>query len=287
MIHDDVQHTGAALARETKISKNFAPPAFVLKTPNPVNDGSSYNVFAFPSESPNDSDRFDGRPTRPTASPRRSAGTTRTAPPVPSTRSRAATTRTRSWTRTPTTCRTSNSSPDGGAALKFDFPIDFTEHAQTYRDAATTNLFYANNMIHDLAYQYGFDEASGNFQTNNYGRGGTGTDYVRAEAADGNGTNNANFNPPTNDGGTPRMQMYLWPGNQIGAQNIVTVDGVEAPINATWARLGAAGHERRPDGRVRLRRHGLHARAVPGRAARRQLDRGRRRRHGRGRSART
>ena len=50
----------------------------------------------------------------------------------------------------------------------------------------TTNLFYANNMIHDLAYRYGFDEASGNFQTNNYGRGGTGTDYVRAEAADGN-----------------------------------------------------------------------------------------------------
>ena len=61
---------------------------------------------------------------------------------------------------------------------------------------------------------------------------------MRAEAADGNGTNNANFNPPTNDGGAPRMQMYLWPGNQIGAQNLITVDGVEAPINATWARLG-------------------------------------------------
>ena len=80
-------------------------------------------------------------------------------------------------------------------------------------------------MIHDLAYRYGFDEASGNFQANNYGRGGTGGDYVRAEAADGNGTNNANFNPPTNDGGTPRMQMYLWPGNQLGSQNSVTIDG--------------------------------------------------------------
>ena len=31
---------------------------------------------------------------------------------------------------------TPNSSPDGGAALKFDFPIDLTEHAQAYRDAA-------------------------------------------------------------------------------------------------------------------------------------------------------
>ena len=59
VIHDDAQHTGAALARETKVSKNFAPPAFVLKTQSPVNDGSSYNVFTFPSESPNDSDRFN------------------------------------------------------------------------------------------------------------------------------------------------------------------------------------------------------------------------------------
>src|SRR6185436_17832658 len=124
---------------------------------------------------------------------------------------------------------------DGGAGLDFDNPIDFTEHSQTYRDATTTNLFYTNNMIHDLAHHYGFDEASGNFQVNNYGRGGTGGDYVRAEAADDNGTNNANFSTPVNDGGTPRMQMYLWPGNQIGAQNILTVDGV-GDFNATWAR---------------------------------------------------
>ena len=34
---------------------------------------------------------------------------------------------------------------------------------------------------------------------------------------DGNGTNNANFSTPAADGGAPRMQMYLWPGNQLGA----------------------------------------------------------------------
>ena len=56
-----------------------------------------------------------------------------------------------------------------------------------------TNLFYWNNLFHDVLYRYGFDEASGNFQANNYGRGGLGGDYVRAEAADGAGTNNANF----------------------------------------------------------------------------------------------
>ena len=72
-----------------------------------------------------------------------------------------------------------------------------------------TNLFYWNNIIHDISYQYGFDEVSGNFQENNLGRGGQGTDYVIADAQDGSGVDNANFSTP-NDGGKPRMQMYLW-----------------------------------------------------------------------------
>ncbi|MEP6674663.1 MAG: M36 family metallopeptidase [Ferruginibacter sp.] len=75
--------------------------------------------------------------------------------------------------------------------------------------SATTNLFYVDNYIHDVAYQYGFDEPSRNFQVNNLGRGGLGNDPVRAEAQDGGGTNNANMATPA-DGGLPRMQMYLW-----------------------------------------------------------------------------
>lgn len=100
------------------------------------------------------------------------------------------------------------SSPDGGANLIFDFPIDLTQAPSTYRPAAVTNLFYWNNFIHDFAYAYGFDELSGNFQENNYGNGGAGSDYVQAEAQDGSGTNNANFATP-NDGSNPRMQMYI------------------------------------------------------------------------------
>lgn len=73
----------------------------------------------------------------------------------------------------------------------------------------TTNLFYWNNLLHDIAYQYGFDEPSGNFQANNQGRGGMGNDYVVADAQDGGGTMNANFSTPS-DGLRPRMQMYLW-----------------------------------------------------------------------------
>jgi hypothetical protein len=75
-----------------------------------------------------------------------------------------------------------------------------------------TNLFYWNNIIHDLTYLYGFDEVSGNFQANNQGRGGLGNDAVRAEAQDGGGSNNANFNSPA-DGGSGVMQMYLWNGS--------------------------------------------------------------------------
>jgi hypothetical protein len=79
----------------------------------------------------------------------------------------------------------------------------------TNQAAAITNLFYWNNIIHDITYQYGFNEVSGNFQNNNQGRGGAQGDYVIADAQDAGGVNNANFSTPT-DGSRPRMQMFLW-----------------------------------------------------------------------------
>ncbi|AXT50625.1 T9SS C-terminal target domain-containing protein [Aquimarina sp. BL5] len=100
-------------------------------------------------------------------------------------------------------------SPDGGSSLDFDFPINLNQAPSTYDDAAITNLFYWNNIMHDVFYQYGFNEASGNFQENNYGNGGAGSDSVNADAQDGSGSNNANFSTP-GDGGNPRMQMFLW-----------------------------------------------------------------------------
>ena len=100
-------------------------------------------------------------------------------------------------------------SPNGGGSLEFDFPINFNQAPSAWREAAITNLFYWNNIIHDVFYQYGFDEASGNFQENNYGNGGAGSDSVNADAQDGSGTNNANFSTP-GDGGNPRMQMFLF-----------------------------------------------------------------------------
>lgn len=103
---------------------------------------------------------------------------------------------------------TSTTSPD---PLNFNFPPDFTVAPTTpaFQQFSITNLFYWNNILHDLSYQYGFTEPAGNFQASNLGRGGFGNDYVLAEAQDGGSTNNANFATPP-DGGSPTMQMYLW-----------------------------------------------------------------------------
>ena len=101
--------------------------------------------------------------------------------------------------------------PDCGGSLDCLFGLDLSQGPNSYESAAVVNLFYWNNIIHDVTYVYGFDEANGNFQTNNFGKGGSGNDEVQAEAQDGGGTNNANFATPP-DGSRPRMQMYLWTG---------------------------------------------------------------------------
>jgi len=98
--------------------------------------------------------------------------------------------------------------------LTFDFTPNYTLEPVVTAPAPnqqfnTTNLFYWNNLVHDLSYIYGFTESARNFQNDNQGRGGAGLDYVLAEAQDGGGTNNANFATPP-DGSRPRMQMYLW-----------------------------------------------------------------------------
>jgi hypothetical protein len=101
------------------------------------------------------------------------------------------------------------SSPDGGVSLAFGALANLTGTPSTYRAAAVTNLFYWNNVIHDVLEGYGFDEAAGNFQETNYSGAGRGRDAVDAEAQDGSGVNNADFGTP-HDGKSPRMQMFEW-----------------------------------------------------------------------------
>src|SRR5690606_37321991 len=110
---------------------------------------------------------------------------------------------------------------------------------ESYLDAAITNLFYMNNMMHDVWYHYGFDEGSGNFKQNNYGLGGLDEDYVRAEAQDGGGRNNANFSTPP-DGSRPRMQMYLWDTDNTVANymDILSPEEIAGPYMSTSANFG-------------------------------------------------
>lgn len=100
-------------------------------------------------------------------------------------------------------------SPDGGVSRNFNFPFSINGTPSFNQNAAITNLFYVNNRVHDIFYQFGFTESARNFQQNNFGKGGVGNDYVLAESQDGGGLNNANFTTPS-DGNRPVMQMYLW-----------------------------------------------------------------------------
>ena len=206
--------------------------------------GSSYNVFAWPAESPSHgSQTVVTDPADPTAS---SAGWHSTgSTPITTTRgNNVYAYEDRNGDNSP------GFSPDGGASLTFNFPFDATKQPEEYQSLALTNLFYWNNIVHDVAYHYGFDEAAGNFQANNFGNGGAGADHVLAEAqdaADGASPSqdNANFSTPA-DGGSGRMQMYEWgtppsftidaPALIAGAQPVAIGDiGDQHPFSVTDA----------------------------------------------------
>ena len=99
--------------------------------------------------------------------------------------------------------------PVADASNTFTFPFTPTTAPSTYRPAAVANAFWLVNDFHDRTYAYGFDEASRNFQTSNFGKGGAQADEVQVDVQDGSGTNNANFATPP-DGSRPRMQMFLF-----------------------------------------------------------------------------
>jgi len=165
-----------------------------------------YQVYAMPVESPNHGGRtIESDPADPTASPFGWHDTN------------GAAGREFDYTRGNNTYsyedgNNAGFSPTGtvsGADISFIFPINTTySNGDQSEPAAITNLFYWNNIIHDVTYLYGFDEAAGNFQENNYGGAPGASDSVNSEAQDGSGTCNANFGTPT-DGGNPTMQMFI------------------------------------------------------------------------------
>ena len=217
VIHDSAEATSAAVSHEDEAASETP----LVAPPDPASDGARYRVYALPLESPNDGPRtLVQNPADTFSSPFGWHDTNGVAG------AEATTTKGNNVHAYVDPTPGGNQAPapalplmdaDGGASLTFDHPLDFSLPPAAWKDAAVTNLFYWNNIIQDVFYRYGFDEASGNFQTNQYGHSGTGNDSVQAEAQDGSGVNNANFATPA-DGSRPRMQMYVWPNtakNQV------------------------------------------------------------------------
>jgi subtilase family serine protease len=99
----------------------------------------------------------------------------------------------------------------------FDFPFNSTESAETF-------VFFASNFVHDFFYDLGFDEAAGNFQQDNFGRGGTGGDPLKLNAR-APGRNNANYGHAP-DGSSPTINLFLWDGTGCWGSD---VDGDGTP----------------------------------------------------------
>jgi len=96
----------------------------------------------------------------------------------------------------------------GGDSLVFDYPLDLNSpKVEDYFGAAATNVFVLTNKLHDVYYKFGFNEQFGNFQVNNFGKGGAGNDPVKVLIQDRSGSNNANFATPV-DGFSPKMRLY-------------------------------------------------------------------------------
>ncbi len=100
--------------------------------------------------------------------------------------------------------------PQGSPNRVFNFPLNLANSPATHRAASVVNVFYWCNWMHDKLYELGFTEDVGNFQNNNFGRGGVGGDAVRAQAQDGEGFRNANFSYTDADGEVCDLQMYLF-----------------------------------------------------------------------------
>jgi extracellular elastinolytic metalloproteinase len=95
----------------------------------------------------------------------------------------------------------------------FDHVYDHAKPASDPENlqSSLVGMFFHVNWLHDRWYEAGFDEAAGNAQRDDLGRGGIGGDPVLAEGNDFSGTDNANMQTPA-DGASPRMQMFEFRG---------------------------------------------------------------------------
>ncbi|AKF79527.1 peptidase M36 [Myxococcus fulvus 124B02] len=103
--------------------------------------------------------------------------------------------------------------------------------------AGITHAFYVVNFLHDWFYDSGFDEAAGNAQDTNFGRGGLEGDSMKAETQDFTGRNNANMQTPA-DGARPRMQMFVFDSVAERELTLTTASGSQGPFELALADYG-------------------------------------------------
>lgn len=106
--------------------------------------------------------------------------------------------------------------PDRNFALVID-PPNLDAAPSGYINYSMMQLFYTMNFCHDRFYMLGFDEAHGNFQRDNFGRGGLGDDAVTAVVQHGADfasqgfSNNASFSTP-GDGSPGFLSSLVFTG---------------------------------------------------------------------------
>ena len=98
-----------------------------------------------------------------------------------------------------------------GATWRFDYPLGAAASVETA-------LFFSTNFAHDFFYDLGFDEAAGNFQADNFGRGGVGGDALTTLSR-ANGRNNATFEPAP-EGQSPTMSLFLFDGSGCWGEDL-------------------------------------------------------------------
>ena len=236
--HDNAKELGQRLDRQDAAAQRtpaFQQPFAAISPPNPVLDGSAYRVFAWPNESPNDAGRTL------VANPADSVG-------VAARLARHRRLRGRGLHDHPGQQRQRVHGP--GLQQRAGLPVGAVRRLiaavrlPARPDPARAGLPGRGRREPLLLQQHDprrplplrVRRRLGQLPGEQLRPWRHRRRPVRAEAADGNGTNNANFSTPAADGGAPRMQMYLWPGNQLGAQNQVVIEG-GATYGASWARF--------------------------------------------------
>jgi len=97
----------------------------------------------------------------------------------------------------------------GPGAFDWTADLEADPTTEANRQAALAHAFYTVNFLHDWFYDAGFDEAAGNMQADNFGRGGLGADPLLVELQDPTLPNNAMMLSRA-DGAPPRMVVGLY-----------------------------------------------------------------------------